>query len=103
MSTNLDRFSQGVTPKEPDEVGCCAACSGTMYDYDLIECDICGSRIHQSCIEVCDGCGRVGCKCNVCLVEIDGLLYCEECKPKPEREQPLTLVQAVMALTEKPS
>jgi len=80
MSSNLDRFSCGVTPKIPDEVGSCEVCGGTIYDYELMNCSVCDAKIHKGCTEVCDGCGFVGCK--NCLTEIDGLLFCEDCKEK---------------------
>ncbi|MCJ7777780.1 MAG: hypothetical protein MUP16_05650 [Sedimentisphaerales bacterium] len=81
MSANLDRFSCGVTPKIPDEVGSCEVCGGTIYDYELINCSVCDAKIHIGCAEECDGCGRVGCK--LCLKENEeGLLHCETCKEK---------------------
>lgn len=99
MSTNLDRFNCGVTPKEPVEVGCCEACSGVIYNYELMKCGLCDARIHGGCSEECDGCGMLGCKS--CLKENDeGLLLCEECNPK-EVEQQVTLVGMVRAATEK--
>jgi hypothetical protein len=102
MEPSLDRFSQGYTPKEPDEVGSCEACSGTVYDYELIECNTCDAQIHKGCSEECDGCGMMGCKS--CLKENDeGLLLCENCRPEEEieSEQQVTLVDVVRAATEK--
>lgn len=81
MQPSYDRFSCGVNPKMPIEVGDCAACGGMMYDYEVIKCLACDAEIHQGCIEACEGegCGEIGCK--ACLMETDeGLLLCEECK-----------------------
>jgi len=100
MSANLDRFACGVTPKVPDEVGSCEACSGAMYDYELTRCGSCDARIHIGCSQECDGCGTMGCK--ICLKENDeGLLLCENCRPKPEVESEPTLVDVVRSATEK--
>lgn len=101
MSTNLDRF-HNATPEAPIEVGTCRACSGTIYDYELMRCGGCEEEIHKSCAETCDECGHDGCK--ACLTETeDGLLLCEACKPEPESEKPVTLVDVVRAATEKMS
>jgi hypothetical protein len=78
MEPSYDRFRGGVMPRIPDEVGYCAGCGGMMYDYEMIECPVCEKKIHQSCLETCDGCGEHGCKS--CLKENDeGLLLCEDC------------------------
>ena len=101
MSVNLDRFSQGYTPKVPDEVGSCEACGGVIYDYEFAKCQACDAQIHTGCIKKCDICGRKG--CTICLHEYpeDGWLYCEECNPEPKRERPVTFVEVVRVATEK--
>lgn len=101
MSANLDRFSCGVTPKVPDEVGGCEACGGVIYDYELEKCDSCDARIHHGCAEVCDVCASAGCKCCVKEDPEDGLLKCEACRPEPENDRPATLVDVVRTATEK--
>jgi hypothetical protein len=80
MEPSYDRFSCGVTPRTPSEVGNCAGCGGTMYDYEVIKCGACEAQVHEGCIEVCEGegCGQIGCR--ACLTENDeGLLMCEDC------------------------
>jgi len=79
MSVNLDRFSCGVIPKEPNEVGTCCACGETIYDYESANCPICDEKVHEKCIKICDVCHEV-IACKACLTEIDGLFYCEDCK-----------------------
>jgi len=101
MSCNLDRFSCGYTPKIPVEVGSCEACGGVIYDYELEKCGSCDSRIHHGCAEVCDVCGHVACKLCVKEDPDEGLLLCEACRPEPESERQVTLVDFVRAATEK--
>lgn len=83
--TSMDRFSTGVTPIAPDEVGDCNGCGGMMYDYELCHCHSCDASIHTSCREKCAFCGADGCR--HCLIELDtGELIClacsEDCKPE---------------------
>lgn len=81
MSANLDRFSCGVTPRAPDEVGVCKACSGTIYDYELMKCDTCDAQIHQKCQVECKMCHHVGCMCCMFWDEKYSEWFCDEsCK-----------------------
>ncbi|MBN2312333.1 MAG: hypothetical protein JXM79_00295 [Sedimentisphaerales bacterium] len=79
MSANLDRFSCGVTPSIPDEVGHCAGCGGVMYDYEVTSCNNCGSEVHEGCTVKCHGCEYEGCK--ACLTQSQENLewYCPDC------------------------
>lgn len=76
---NLDRFSVGVEPIEPTEVGTCDGCGGVIYKYELAKCIGCGAMVHQGCLENCSSCELDGCRC--CLKRDEETLYwfCEEC------------------------
>ena len=67
MHANLDRFSTGVTPAEPYEVGDCGGCGATIYDYEFATCRACGAEVHEGRREKCEICGADGCR--VCLIE----------------------------------
>lgn len=74
--SNYDRFSIGVTPTMPEEVGTCGACSGVMYDYELRQCPACGDQVHRGCLHKCDHCAKIGCKS--CLEpDTEGNFYCD--------------------------
>ena len=101
MSANLDRFSCGVTPTVPDEVGNCEACGGVIYDYELARCRVCDAVIHEGCEKRCDVCGAAGCKCCLWENEEDSFLYCTSCQEKYQATEQVTLVDVVRAVKEK--
>lgn len=78
MSQTLDRFSTGVMPREPVEVGTCEGCGGVMYDYELRTCGACGCQVHEGCLEKCEICGRDGCKACLTQDPDTGERRCEE-------------------------
>ena len=84
MEPSYDRFSCGVNPKVPIEVGDCPGCDDMMYDFEVTICPGCGTKVCKKCIETCENCHQIGCR--VCLTENEeGLLLCEECKNTERR------------------
>jgi len=58
---NLDRFSEVQNVPEPTVLGVCRVCEQTIYDYELISCDLCQDPVHPECLVHCVNCDYIAC------------------------------------------
>lgn len=86
MNPTLDRFSTGVTPREPVEIGTCEGCGGVMYDYELRRCGACDSQVHEGCLAHCEICERTGCRACLTQDPDTGERRCQENCEAPDGE-----------------